>query len=107
MQQNNIFWVLVQPVTFVVVDEEGQVDGQGKAEGEKKKENCQASWPGCPARVGLIPPIDLNPEDWFTFNFIPNPTKNYWTPLFLPCKVVTENLFRYHPSEFLSLLQYT
>ena len=33
MQQNNIFWV--QPVTFVVVDEEGHVDGKGKAEGEK------------------------------------------------------------------------
>ena len=27
--------VLVQPVTFVVVDEEGHVDGKGKAEGNK------------------------------------------------------------------------
>ena len=35
MHQNNIFWVLVQPVTFVVVDEEGHVDGKGKAEGNK------------------------------------------------------------------------
>ena len=39
--------------TCVVVDEEGQVDGKGKAEGEKYKENCQASRLACPARVSI------------------------------------------------------
>ena len=39
--------------TCVVVEEERQVDGKGKAEGKKKKENCQASRPGSPARVSI------------------------------------------------------
>ena len=37
--------------TCVVVDEEGQVDGAGEAEGKEHQEDGKASRPACPARV--------------------------------------------------------